>query len=129
MSDVVSLVAWLSRHSNDIAPATGKDEDALLAMGQRAKTENDQLRTALATVRDQCNRQEHGFAKRESALQRELAAALKAYDAEVIGRRDEVTGCHAEMGKLRTSLAAAEARVKELEEKLTATIDRAGRML
>lgn len=34
-------------------------------------------------------------------LERQLTKALAAYDAEVIGRREEVKKCHAEMGKLR----------------------------
>lgn len=38
-------------------------------------------------------------------LRAELDAALRAYDAEVIGRRDEVTALQAELGRLRAELA------------------------
>jgi hypothetical protein len=39
-------------------------------------------------------------------LRDELGAALRAYDAEVLGRREEVTRLHAELGKLRAELGA-----------------------
>lgn len=35
----------------------------------------------------------------------DLIEALRAYDAEVIGRRDEVTRLHAELGRVRAELA------------------------
>jgi hypothetical protein len=38
-------------------------------------------------------------------LRADLARFTKAYDDEVTGRRAEVAGCHAEMGRLRADLA------------------------
>jgi hypothetical protein len=39
-----------------------------------------------------------------SRLRVERTAALRAYDAEVIGRREEVTRLHAELGQLRARI-------------------------
>jgi hypothetical protein len=39
------------------------------------------------------------------ALSPRVAAALRAYDAEVTGRRDEVASLHAELGRVRAELA------------------------
>jgi hypothetical protein len=46
--------------------------------------------------------------ERIAVLEREVEKALQAYDAEVLGRRAEVQGCHAEMLTLRTANVAAE---------------------
>lgn len=83
--------------------------DIAREMSVAAQREYDQLRADLATVKEQCNRQEHGFARRENALQTDLAKALRAYDDEVTGRREEVTRCHTELGQARASLAAVTA--------------------
>jgi hypothetical protein len=81
LSATVALIAWVSRHSHDLAPATGVDEDSLLAMGQRAKEEHDQLRADLERVtaeRDQIKKQlvsfDGGPLVRKSDLDAERAA-------------------------------------------------------
>lgn len=49
-------------------------------------------------------------------LEKQMNKALAAYDAEVISRREEVTKCHAEMGKLRAALNAAESTIERWRE-------------
>lgn len=44
----------------------------------------------------------------ETRLRAERNAALRAYDAEVIGRRDEVTRLHGEIAKLRAEIVLSE---------------------
>lgn len=41
----------------------------------------------------------------------DLCEALRAYDAEVIGRRDEVTRLHAELGRVRAELVLVRAEL------------------
>ncbi len=55
------------------------------------------LRADLARVTDQCNRQEHGFARRESALQGELVAA-RAETARLRERVEKVVAWIRTMG-------------------------------
>lgn len=55
-----------------------------------------------------CEQAERGAQHMAASIMRlraERNAALRAYDAEVIGRRDEVTALHAELGRLRAELA------------------------
>lgn len=57
-----------------------------------------------------------GVAVNAEELEAQLAEALAAYDAEVVGRREEVTRLHGEMGKLRAQLAVARVELTRYRE-------------
>jgi chromosome segregation ATPase len=65
-----------------------------LAYLEQSKVEAASLRACLRTEQQQ-----------HAESMNERLEALAAYDAEVFGRREEVTRCHAEMGKLRAEVA------------------------
>jgi hypothetical protein len=73
---------------------------AALARADAAELEQANLLADYKARADECDTLESEAA----SLRAELAKALRAYDDEVTGRREEVTMCHAEMGKLRAEV-------------------------
>lgn len=78
---------------------------ALVAQLEAEKRDHSALRGAVCRREESMAEQRLTLVAQVAELTRERDEALSAYDAEVIGRREEVTGCHAEMGKLRAEVA------------------------
>lgn len=74
--------------------------------------ERDEARAELQAIRD---RQDTFLSGALARLTAERDEALRAYDTEVIGRREEVTRCHGEMGKLRAEVARLTAALAAAE--------------